>query len=120
VVRAVNATLPRARRLRVLLGDPPIDWTKMHERADHYQWLAMRDSYPAALIQVEVLAKRRRALLVYGQLHFQRLNVMSNLDMQDWRMQTIVSLLERAGPTRVFTIWNVDDATSRNGCGELP
>jgi hypothetical protein len=35
-------------------------------------------------------------------------------------MQTIVSLLERAGPTRVFTIWNVDDATSRNGCGELP
>jgi hypothetical protein len=80
----------------------------------------MRDSYPAALIQVEVLAKRRRVLLVYGQLHFQRLNVMSNLDMQDWRMQTIVSLLERAGPTRVFTIWNVDDATSRNGCGELP
>jgi hypothetical protein len=120
VVRAVNATLPRARRLRVLLGDPPIDWTKVHERADHYQWLAMRDSYPAALIQVEVLAKRRRVLLVYGQLHFQRLNVMSNLDMQDWRMQTIVSLLERAGPTRVFTIWNVDDATSRNGCGELP
>jgi hypothetical protein len=59
---------------------------------------------------VEVLAKRRRALLVYGQLHFQRLNVMSNLDMQDWRMQTIVSLLERATPTRVFTIWNVDDA----------
>ena len=110
VVRAVNATLPRARRLRVLLGDPPIDWTEVHDRTDHYRWLAMRDSYPAALIQVEVLAKRRRALLVYGQLHFQRLNVMSNLDMQDWRMQTIVSLLERAGPTRVFTIWNVDDA----------
>jgi len=110
VVRAINATLPRARRLRVLLGDPPIDWTEVHDRADHYRWLAMRDSYPAALIQVEVLAKRRRALLVYGQLHFQRLNVMSNLDMQDWRMQTIVSLLERAGPTRVFTIWNVDDA----------
>lgn len=70
----------------------------------------MRDSYPAALIQVEVLAKRRRALLVYGELHFQRLNVMSNLDMQDWRMQTIVSLLERATPAKVFTIWNVDDA----------
>ena len=25
-VRAVNASLPRERRLRVLLGDPPIDW----------------------------------------------------------------------------------------------
>ena len=70
----------------------------------------MRDSYPAALLQLEVLAKPRRAMLVYGQLHFQRLNVMSNLDMQDWRMQTIVSLLEHATPVRTFTVWNVDDA----------
>jgi hypothetical protein len=93
----------------VLLGDPPIDWAEVRDRSDHYRWLGMRDSYPAALIQLEVLAKRRRALLVYGQLHFQRLNVMSNLDMQDWRMQTIVSLLERGTPTKVFTIWNVDD-----------
>jgi hypothetical protein len=110
VVRAVNASRPPTRRLRVLLGDPPIDWAEVHDRADHYGWLAMRDSYPAALIQLQVLARRRRALLVYGQLHFQRLNIMSNLDMQDWRMQTIVSLLERATPTRVYTIWNADDA----------
>ena len=109
-VRAVNETLPRERRIRVLLGDPPIDWTEVRSGADHYRWLAMRDSYPAALIQLEVLAKRRRALVVYGQLHFQRLNVMSNLDMYDWRTQTIVSLLERATPARVFTVWNVDDA----------
>lgn len=109
-VRAVNAALPPARRLRVLLGDPPIDWTNVRTRADHYRWLAMRDSYPAALIQLEVLAKQRRALVVYGQLHFQRLNVMSNLDMYDWRMQTIVSLLERASPVTVFTVWNADDA----------
>jgi len=109
VVRTVNASLPPAGRIRILLGDPPIDWAEVRDRADHYRWLAMRDSYPAALIQLEVLARGRRALVVYGQLHFQRLNVMSNLDMQDWRMQTIVSLLERATPTRVFTIWNADD-----------
>jgi len=109
VVRAVNATLPPARRLRVLLGDPPIEWAEVRDRADHYRSFVMRDSYPAALVQLEVLAKERRALLVYGQLHFQRLNVMSNLDMHDWRMQTIVSLLERATPARVFTIWNADD-----------
>jgi len=109
-VREVNAALPPARRVRVLLGDPPIDWAEVRDRAGHYRWFTMRDSYPAALIQLEVLARGRRALLVYGQFHFQRLNVMSNLDMQDWRSQTIVSLLERAGPTRVFTVWNVDDA----------
>jgi len=109
-VRAVNAALPPGRRLRILLGDPPIDWADVRTRADHFRWLAMRDSYPAALIQIEVLAKRRKALVVYGQLHFQRLNLMSNLDMSDWRMQTIVSLLERATPARVLTVWNVDDA----------
>jgi hypothetical protein len=109
VVRAVNASLPPTGRLRILLGDPPIDWAEVRDRADHYRSFAMRDSYPAALIQLQVLARGRRALVVYGQLHFQRLNVMSNLDMQDWRMQTIVSLLERATPTRVFTVWNADD-----------
>jgi len=109
-VRAVNASRPAGHRLRVLLGDPPIDWTAVQTRADHFKWLSLRDSFPAALIQLEVLAKQRKALIVYGQLHFQRKNVMSNLDMSDWRMQTIVSLIERATPARVFTIWQFDDA----------
>jgi len=104
-VRAVNASLPRERQLRVLLGDPPIDWDKIRSREDHFTWIEMRDAYPAALIQLEVIAKRRRALLVYGLGHFQRKNVHANFEMEDWRAQTIVSLLERSGPTRIFTIW---------------
>jgi hypothetical protein len=108
-IRAINATRPPGRRLRVLLGDPPIDWDLVRTREDHFQWLAMRDSYPASLIQLEVLAKRRKALIVYGHLHFQRYQILSNLDMSDWRMQTIVSLIERSSPTRVFTIWRLDD-----------
>lgn len=102
-VRSVNAT-SGARKLRVLLGDPPIDWRVIRNRADHFKWVEMRDAYPAAVIQTEVIAKQRRALVVYGTGHLQRRNVMSNFEMEDWRSQTIVSLLERAGPTRVFTI----------------
>lgn len=109
VVRAVNEKRPAARRIRVLASDPPINWSGVHERADHNRWLAMRDSFPAALIQTEVLAKQRRALVVYGQLHFQRHQLMSNLDMSDWRMQTIVSLLERSTPAKIFIVWNADD-----------
>ena len=109
VIRGVNASLPRERQLRVLLGDPPIDWRTVLTRDDHFPWLAMRDSYPAALIQIEVLAKQRRALVVYGHMHFQRRNVLSNLNMQDWRAQTIVSLLERSTPARIFTIWGLAD-----------
>jgi len=108
-VRAVNAALPRERRLRVLLGDPPIDWDEVHTREDYFKWIAMRDSYPAALIQMEVIARERKALLVYGELHCQRKQVMANYEMEDWRAQTIVSIIERNTPTRVFTIWRADD-----------
>ena len=103
-VRAVNAASSAGRRLRVVLGDPPIDWDAIRGKADHFRWVEMRDAYPAAVLQIQVIANERRALLVYGTGHLQRRNVLSNYEMEDWRSQTIVSLLERAGPTRVFTI----------------
>ncbi|MGQ0736247.1 MAG: hypothetical protein ACT4QD_21660 [Acidobacteriota bacterium] len=108
-VRGLNARRPPDRRLRVLLGDPPIDWATVRTREEFVPWLAMRDSFPAAMIQVEVLAKRRKALVVYGHLHFQRRQIQSNFEMSDWRMQTIVSLIERSTPQRVFTIWRIRD-----------
>jgi hypothetical protein len=108
-IRRINATRPANRRLRMLLGDPPIDWSTVRTRDDHFKWLAQRDSYPAAVIQTEVLGRGRKALIVYGHLHFQRRNVASNFEMGDWRAETIVSLIERAGPSRVFTIWSLGD-----------
>ena len=104
-VREVNASLPPERQLRVLLGDPPIDWALVDTPADHQRWIALRDSHPAAVIQLEVLAKGRRALIVYGQGHAQRRQVLGNYDMTDWRAQTIVSILERTTPARVFSLW---------------
>jgi hypothetical protein len=108
-VRTLNRARPKDRPMRILLGDSPIDWTTVKTRADHVPWLAMRDSFPAAVIQTQVLARRRKALLVYGSMHFQRRQIMANYDISDWRMQTIVSLIERSTPTRVFTIWGIDD-----------
>ncbi len=108
LVRQINRTRPAGRRMRILLGDPPIDWTTVQTREDHFKWLAQRDCFPAALVQTEVIAKERRALIVYGHLHFQRRQMLSNFFMDDPRAQTIVSLLERAGP-RVFTVWSLAD-----------
>jgi hypothetical protein len=108
LARNLNAGRSAARRLRLLMGDPPIDWSTVKTREDHFAWLAQRDSFPAALVQTEVIAKRRKALIVYGHGHFQRRNVGSNFEMDDWRAQTIVSLIERAGPARVFTIWRLE------------
>jgi hypothetical protein len=93
-VRAVNASLPAARQLRILLGDPPIDWDRVTN------WDALREAqkergaYPAALIAREVLAKGRRALVVYGDVHL-------------WRhtpAPSLVSRLEGSRVARVFTV----------------
>lgn len=104
-VRAVNATLPPNRRLRVLLGDPPIDWDQVRTQEDHRRWIEMREWYPASLLQLEVLAKQRRALLVYGHGHFMRRDVRSNYESLDRLTDSIVSLFERATGTRVFIIF---------------
>jgi hypothetical protein len=74
-VRAVNAVLPAEQRLRVLLGDPPIDWTRVTRLADVFSQMREvgdRDAHAVALIQREVVAKRRRALVIYGGEHLGR------------------------------------------------
>lgn len=106
-IAALNRTLPERRRLRVLLGDPPIEWERVATPAGFQRWLEQRDSFPAELIRREVLAKGRRALLVYGSMHFQRRNIMSNYDMSSPVAQTLVSLLERDSPRSVLTIWPI-------------
>jgi len=108
-VRSLNATLPEGRQLRVLLGDPPIEWERVTTPSDFSHWLQQRDSFPAGLIQREVLAKGRRALLVYGQMHFQRRQFLTNYDMSSPLAETIVSLIQKDAPRSVFTIWPISD-----------
>ena len=107
-VRTVNASQPSERQLRVLLGDPPIDWDSLRTREDLQRWnadpLMHRDRYPADVVRREVLAKGRRALVIYGGMHLQRRHLASNFEVSD-RRPTIVSLLERQVDTRTFTIW---------------
>ena len=104
-VRAVNMSLPRDRRLRVLLGDPPLDWNGANVEQDWQKWMQERDRYPADLVRREVLAKQRSALVVYGGMHLQRKQLASNYEMADPLAHTIVSLLESTAATKVFTIW---------------
>jgi len=71
-VREVNRSLPTTRHLRVLLGDPPVDWAKVTRWADLDPWLAERDHHPAELVRREVIEKQRRALLIFGSAHIFR------------------------------------------------
>jgi hypothetical protein len=94
-VRDVNRSRPADRKLRVLLGDPPIDWSLVKTPADYRPWGLQRDSHPAALIQREVLARSRKALVIYGDGHFQA--------RRERPGRSLVGFLETAG-TPVFII----------------
>src|SRR5205823_4887305 len=91
-------SLPKERRLRLLLGDPPIDWDVIHSSKDYGR--SDRDGYPAELIRKEVLAKGRRALVLYGDLHFIRKNPRGAGEPA----YSIVTLLEKTNDLKVFTI----------------
>lgn len=104
-IRAVNLKLPQP-KLRVLLGDPPIDWAAVKGPVDHRRWIGQRELFPAELIRREVLARNRRALVVFGQMHFQRKNAVANFTSAG-PAATIVSLLEEAGDMTVFVVWTL-------------
>ena len=109
-VRAVNAALPREHQLRVLLGDLPIDWDAARRspptpgekrlydqpvRDDAEERSMDRDRHAAEVIQRETIAKQRRALIIFGDMHLTR------------RPASIAGRLESDAGGRVFTIRNV-------------
>ena len=71
-IRSVNQGLPKNRQMRVLCGDPPIDWTRVETRDDIAPYLPFRDEHYASVVRYDVLALRRKALLIMGSGHFQR------------------------------------------------
>jgi heme-binding uptake protein ChaN (Tiki superfamily) len=66
-VRAANWPLPAAGRMRVLLGDPPLDWSTV-KTVDDVASLD-RDGHLASVVRRQVLDRGRRALICYGSNH---------------------------------------------------
>jgi hypothetical protein len=95
-VRDLNAKLPPARRLRVLLADPPIDWSTVRSGDDLVEWGLKRDVHAADVITREVIAKKRRALLVFGEGHLWRQNPRTNFQVDDLP-GSFAGILTRAG-----------------------
>lgn len=110
-VREVNRSLPAPRRLRVLLGDPPIDWSKVKDRKDIFFWGSQRDSHFAEVVEKQVLSKGRKALLIAGGYHLFHNPAPTPSDFFD----NVVSLLERHHPGQVLVIMTHRGFGPRNG-----
>lgn len=107
-VRAVNASLPKEKQLRVLLGDPPIDWDRT-DLGDFNRFMSARDSHPADLIKKEVIAKKRRALVIYGDNHFLRkaltyTSVTDNTLLEVNDAPSLLALIEKTTEIKLFNI----------------
>jgi hypothetical protein len=96
-VRGVNQKLPTEKRLRVLLGDPPLDWSITPDSKLKLEWgraMFRRDSHCAEVVEKEVLAKGRKALLISGGAHLVRGVTTGNT----------TGLVERRRPNSVFVV----------------
>jgi hypothetical protein len=72
-IRQTNAALPPESRIKVWLGEPPADWSKI-ETAEQWRAIAdTRDAHAADLIVRNILAKNKKALVIYGAQHFEPL-----------------------------------------------
>jgi hypothetical protein len=110
-VREINSGLPPARRLRVLLGDPPIDWDHVRSAADLSEWDERRDPHAADVIRREVLEKHRRALVLYGSWHCAARNEHTNFTTAE----SLRALLDQSHPGSVFAlhVFGREDADPR-------
>jgi hypothetical protein len=68
LVRVINQKLPPAKRLRVLAGDPPIDWQQV-KSAENVRKFGSRTPTIASVMEKEVLARHHRALMLFGTFH---------------------------------------------------
>ncbi|PYV67790.1 MAG: hypothetical protein DMG96_38310 [Acidobacteria bacterium] len=71
-VRKTNMRRHGKHQMRVLCGDPYIDWDKVKTKDDIGPFLGHRDQWYAQVVKDEVLAKHHRAFLIAGAGHFLR------------------------------------------------
>ena len=97
-VREINQKHLCAHPVRVVLADPPLDWSKIKTTKDYAPW-ADRDASYADVVEREVLAKHHRAFLLAGQFH-----VVKQTPEGDEDVPRAAQLIERKHPGALFAI----------------
>ena len=93
-----DANRSNGSHIRVLLGDPPVDWDSISSANQINANYDKRDPHAAKVVQEEVLNKNRRALIVYGEGHL--------ISTGRLAIGTLVTLLDQDAHARIFTVSN--------------
>jgi len=96
-IRDVNRSLPARRRIRVLAGDTPVEWSRLRTQED---WTRLGDNNAtfATLISDQVIGKRRKALVVLGNNHLARGGTFRD------RAPNAASLIEKRFPGSMYLV----------------
>ena len=123
LVRTINQKLPATKRLRVLGGDPPIDWDKVTTSEEATSFLNRAPS-TAAVMEKEVLSRHRKALMLFGTLHLMHgagRNAVSMYEKDYPNLTFVISDLgiydahRRAGSISPFASWSNPSLASTRG-----
>ena len=97
-IRDLNGTLPPGKQIRVILGDPPIDWSVVRGPADEdmNDW---RDAHFAWAVEEHVMKRGRRALLWIGGAHLSRRVMFPD---------SLIHLLDRRFPDKTLVALSID------------
>jgi hypothetical protein len=83
-VREVNRPLPAQKRIKVWLADPPIDWSKIDTNEEWQKVARTRQPYAADVIVKNILAKNRKALLIFGAQKFSPMSAKERAVFAEW------------------------------------
>ena len=118
-VRETNLALPPEKRIHVWLGEPVIDWDKLKTHADWQALNATRDVKPVEVIEKQILAPQKKALIIYGYGHFTRLVpgiAREKLKKAGWR-EVWAEAIRRDHPGALFVVLPYG-GTEDNACAQ--
>jgi len=88
-IRKGNLGIPADERVRVLAGDPPIDWEIIKTTEDFNRSRIPRDPFVAGLAMEQAFRLGKRILIIYGGAHLSKVPVGSEDDLRNsltWRI----------------------------------
>jgi hypothetical protein len=106
-IRKGNLTLPPKERVRVIAGDPPIDWEKILTREDYNQSRIPRDPYVASLAMEQAFDFGKRVLVIFGGAHLPKVPVGAEDDLRN--SLTYHILQRHPGTVRVIEFVNPEN-----------
>ena len=112
-VRRLNTAPNAGRQLRIVAGDPPIDWNRTARASDIPRSYGFRDIETLPIIEREVLAKGRRALVIIGEEHLPRTSdTLRAAAAKPMERATLGEALHRTHPGAAYLVTTIVGAQS--------